>query len=63
MLPPGLSFNAVNEKALYRQQSRHAFARILNWEEMLASNQTFFPTRRPPFALTCAGRSPCWRKA
>ena len=44
MLPPGLSFNAVNEKALQAAKSARLPRAYWNWEEMLASNQTgFFP--------------------
>ena len=44
MLPPGLSFNAVNEKALEAAKSARLPRAYWNWEEMLASNQTgFFP--------------------
>jgi alanine-glyoxylate transaminase/serine-glyoxylate transaminase/serine-pyruvate transaminase len=44
MLPPGLSFNAVNEKALQAGKSARLPRAYWNWEEMLASNQTgFFP--------------------
>jgi len=44
MLPPGLSFNAVNDKALQAAKSARLPRAYWNWEEMLASNQTgFFP--------------------
>ena len=44
MLPPGLSFNAVNEKALQAARSARLPRAYWNWEEMLASNRTgFFP--------------------
>jgi alanine-glyoxylate transaminase/serine-glyoxylate transaminase/serine-pyruvate transaminase len=44
MLPPGLSFNAINDRALQAAQSARLPRAYWNWEEMLASNQTgFFP--------------------
>jgi alanine-glyoxylate transaminase/serine-glyoxylate transaminase/serine-pyruvate transaminase len=44
MLPPGLSFNAINERALQAAKSARLPRAYWNWEEMLASNQTgFFP--------------------
>jgi alanine-glyoxylate transaminase/serine-glyoxylate transaminase/serine-pyruvate transaminase len=44
MLPPGLSFNAVNEKALQAARSARLPRAYWSWEEMLASNQAgFFP--------------------
>jgi alanine-glyoxylate transaminase / serine-glyoxylate transaminase / serine-pyruvate transaminase len=44
MLPPGLGFNAVSEKALNAAKSARLSRAYWNWEEMLASNQAgFFP--------------------
>jgi alanine-glyoxylate transaminase / serine-glyoxylate transaminase / serine-pyruvate transaminase len=44
MLPPGLSFNAVSEKALQAATSARLPRAYWNWEEVLASNQSgFFP--------------------
>jgi alanine-glyoxylate transaminase / serine-glyoxylate transaminase / serine-pyruvate transaminase len=44
MLPPGLSFNAVSEKALSAAKSARLPRAYWNWEEMLAANQAgFFP--------------------
>ncbi len=44
MLPPGLSFNAINEKALQAAKSARLPRAYWNWDEMLASNHTgFFP--------------------
>ncbi len=44
MLPPGLSFNAVSEKALNAAKYARLPRAYWNWEEMLASNQAgFFP--------------------
>jgi alanine-glyoxylate transaminase / serine-glyoxylate transaminase / serine-pyruvate transaminase len=40
MLPPGLSFNAVNDKALQAAKSAALPRAYWNWEEMLAANQT-----------------------
>jgi len=44
MLPPGLSFNAVSEKARKASQSARLPRSYWNWEEMLSSNKSgFFP--------------------
>ena len=44
MLPPGLSFNAVSEKALAASQSARLPRSYWSWDEMLASNRSgFFP--------------------
>jgi len=44
MLPPGLSFNAVSEKARKASQSAKLPRSYWNWEEMLANNKSgFFP--------------------
>jgi alanine-glyoxylate transaminase/serine-glyoxylate transaminase/serine-pyruvate transaminase len=44
MLPPGLSFNAVNDKALSASKSARLPRSYWNWEEMLAANKAgFFP--------------------
>jgi alanine-glyoxylate transaminase/serine-glyoxylate transaminase/serine-pyruvate transaminase len=44
MLPPGLSFNAVSEKALRASQSAKLPRSYWNWEEMIANNRSgFFP--------------------
>ena len=44
MLPPGLSFNAVSEKALTASKSARLARSYWSWDEMLASNKTgFFP--------------------
>src|SRR3989454_734304 len=44
MLPPGLSFNAVSEKARKASQSAKLPRSYWNWEEIIASNKTgFFP--------------------
>ena len=40
MLPPGLSFNAVNDKALQAAKSAALPRAYWNWEDMLAANQT-----------------------
>ena len=40
MLPPGLSFNAVNDKALQAAKSAGLPRAYWNWEDMLAANQT-----------------------
>ena len=44
MLPPGLSFNAVSEKALAASKSSKMPKAFWNWEEMLAANANgWFP--------------------
>ena len=44
MLPPGLSFNAVGDKALAASKSARLPRSYWSWDEMLASNKTgFFP--------------------
>jgi len=44
MLPPGLSFNCVGEKALAASKSAKLPKSYWSWEEMLASNKSgFFP--------------------
>jgi len=44
MLPPGLSFNAVSDKALSASKSARLPRSYWNWEEMLAANKAgFFP--------------------
>ncbi|MGH8634149.1 MAG: pyridoxal-phosphate-dependent aminotransferase family protein [Burkholderiales bacterium] len=44
MLPPGLSFNAVSDKALAASKSAKLPRSYWNWEEMIASNQDgWFP--------------------
>jgi alanine-glyoxylate transaminase/serine-glyoxylate transaminase/serine-pyruvate transaminase len=44
MLPPGLSFNAVSEKARKAAQSAKLHRSYWAWEEMIASNKTgYFP--------------------
>src|SRR5204862_5511921 len=44
MLPPGLSFNAISEKALAASKASRFPRAFLGWEEMLAANANgFFP--------------------
>jgi len=44
MLPPGLSFNAVSDKALAASKKAKLPRSFWDWEEMIASNQTgYFP--------------------
>src|SRR3546814_17190510 len=44
MLPPGLSFNAVSEKALAAAESAKLPKSYWSWQEMLAANRTgYFP--------------------
>ena len=59
MLPPGLSFNCVSEKARKASQSASCRASYWDWDEMIASNKTRLssPTRRRPTCSTaCAKR-------
>ena len=45
MLPPGLSFNAVSEKALAASKTARLPRAYWRWDEMIASNrQGYFPT-------------------
>lgn len=44
MLPPGLSFNAISDKALAAQKNATLTRSYWDWQDMLAANQTgFFP--------------------
>jgi alanine-glyoxylate transaminase/serine-glyoxylate transaminase/serine-pyruvate transaminase len=44
MLPPGLSFNAISDKALQASRSAKLTRSYWSWEEMLAANKNgFFP--------------------
>jgi alanine-glyoxylate transaminase/serine-glyoxylate transaminase/serine-pyruvate transaminase len=44
MLPPGLSFNALSQKALAASRAAHLPRSYWNWDEMLAANDHgFFP--------------------
>ena len=44
MLPPGLSFNAVSDRALAAAKSARLPKSYFSWDEMIASNKTgFFP--------------------
>lgn len=44
MLPPGLSFNAISEKALVQSTTARLPRSFWDWENMLASNRTgYFP--------------------
>jgi len=44
MLPPGLSFNAVSDKALAANKDAHVPQSYWNWDDMLTANQSgFFP--------------------
>jgi alanine-glyoxylate transaminase/serine-glyoxylate transaminase/serine-pyruvate transaminase len=45
MLPPGLSFNAISEKALAASKSARLMKSYWDWQPMLAANQSgFFPS-------------------
>ncbi|MDH3990546.1 MAG: aminotransferase class V-fold PLP-dependent enzyme [Gammaproteobacteria bacterium] len=44
MLPPGLSFNAISEKAIAAQKTSRLPKSYWNWDDMLVANQSgFFP--------------------
>jgi alanine-glyoxylate transaminase / serine-glyoxylate transaminase / serine-pyruvate transaminase len=44
MLPPGLSFNAISEKALSASKTAKLYRSYWDWKDMLAPNRTgFFP--------------------
>lgn len=64
MLPPGIAFNAVSEKALAAAKTARLPRSYWRWEEMLANNESgFFPTRpRPTCSTGCARRSTCSSK-
>lgn len=61
MLPPGLGFNAISEKARAASRTNRMPRSYWDWEEMLKPNaKGFFPTRRRPICSTaCARRSRC----
>ena len=66
MLPPGLSFNAISEKALAANKSAK-MGRVLrwDWQEMLKPNRSgFFPStrRRQIFCGDYGKRWPCCMK-
>lgn len=49
MLPPGLSFNAISEKALAANKNAKMPRYYWDWQEMLKPNRAgFFLTRPPP---------------
>lgn len=69
MLPPGLGFNAISEKARAAAKTNKMPRSYWDWEEMLKPNAAgFFPTRRPRTCFTaCAKPSRCcsrkgWRR-
>jgi alanine-glyoxylate transaminase/serine-glyoxylate transaminase/serine-pyruvate transaminase len=58
MLPPGLSFNGVSEKALAASKSAGLKKSYWDWAEMLGPNKTgYFPYTRQPTCFT-ASRKP-----
>ena len=65
MLPPGMSFNAVSEKALYASKTAKLPRSFFQWDDMLTMyKQGFFPTRRRRKCCTasmCRSRC-CTRK-
>jgi len=56
MLPPGLSFNAVNDKALQAARSAGLPRAYWNWEEMLSANRGGFFPYTPATNLLCGLR-------
>jgi alanine-glyoxylate transaminase/serine-glyoxylate transaminase/serine-pyruvate transaminase len=59
MLPPGLGFNAMSEKALAASKSARLPKSYWDWQAMLGANKAAsFPTRpRPTCSMDCASRS------
>jgi Serine-pyruvate aminotransferase/archaeal aspartate aminotransferase len=47
MLPPGLSFNAVSEKAVAASKGSKLPKAFWNWEDMLRQRQRLVPPIRP----------------
>ena len=47
MLPPGLGFNAVSEKAIAAAKSNGFIRHFWDWNEMLKANETFFYPSTP----------------
>jgi alanine-glyoxylate transaminase / serine-glyoxylate transaminase / serine-pyruvate transaminase len=64
MMPPGLSFNAISEKALAANKSAKLPRSYWNWQDMLAPNRAgFFPyTQLQLCSTVCGKRSRCCRK-
>jgi alanine-glyoxylate transaminase/serine-glyoxylate transaminase/serine-pyruvate transaminase len=69
MLPPGLGFNAISEKARAAARTNRMPRSYWDWEEMLKPNAAASsPTRRPQTCSTaCARRLRCclrkgWRR-
>ncbi|PWT72812.1 MAG: serine--glyoxylate aminotransferase [Proteobacteria bacterium] len=56
MLPPGLSFNAINDKVQHAAKSARLPRSYWNWEEMLAANRTGFFPYTPATNLLCGLR-------
>ncbi len=53
MMPPGLSFTAVSEKALAASKSATLARSYFSWDDMLAFNDDgWFPTRPRPACST-----------
>lgn len=66
MLPPGLGFTAISDKARAAGRSNNLPRSYWDWEEMLKPNANgYFPTRRPPTCSTACARRwrCCWRRA
>jgi alanine-glyoxylate transaminase / serine-glyoxylate transaminase / serine-pyruvate transaminase len=52
MLPPGIGFNAISEKALHASTSARLPRAFWDWQEMLKANRSgFFPTTPPTTLL------------
>ena len=52
MLPPGLSFNAVSDKALAASRAARLPRGYWDWEDMLAANRAA-SSRIPPRPTCC----------
>ena len=65
MLPPGLSFNAVSDKALAASKQARLPRSYWRWDEMIAAEQaraTSRPRRRPTCSTACTRRSTMLRE-
>ena len=62
MLPPGLSFNAISEKALAASKDAKLPKSYWSWDDMLRANKSgFFRTRRQRICcMACESPFRCW---
>jgi alanine-glyoxylate transaminase/serine-glyoxylate transaminase/serine-pyruvate transaminase len=56
MLPPGISFNSVSEKALAANRNAKLFRSYFDWQEMLKHNSAGFFPYTPATGLLCGLR-------